>query len=170
MLFGHLAVSALEHRYLKAEFAPVMVAAVFPDAVDKVLHYVAGQTEAGRSWGHTLFAVLVTTVLVRGIWGQQNARSWALGYLSHLLCDIGGVVPWLYPLAAYEFPVSEGFAMTLWQSLTNIPKMILELALSIWALVGLWPRVVDLKDRGYHLAWLPHGESAHDAGEGPRQR
>ena len=31
------AVSALAHRYLKAEFAPVMVAAVAPDVVDKLL-------------------------------------------------------------------------------------------------------------------------------------
>lgn len=141
MLFGHLAVSALEHRYLKAEFAPVMVAAVFPDAVDKVAHYVMGQGEGGRMFGHTLIAALVTTLVVLAIWGRHSAASWALGYLSHLVCDAGYIVPWLYPFVSYALPPSEGFLVTLWASLTNVPRMLLEVGLSIWAVVALWPRI-----------------------------
>lgn len=147
MLFGHLAVSALEHRYLKADLVPVLVAAILPDAVDKVLHYALGQTDSGRLWGHTLLAALVSTAVVLGVWGRQSAASWALGYLSHLVCDVGSVVPWLYPLVTYEFPVSEGFVLTLWESLTRFPRLLLEIALSGWALIALWPQMVQWRER-----------------------
>lgn len=148
MLFGHIAVSALEHRYVKAELVPVMAAAVFPDLLDKTTHYALGLTDSGRLWGHTLIAALLTTGIVFLIWGRQTATSWALGYLSHLLCDINNVVPWLYPLISYDFPVSEGFEATLWASLTDIPRMGLETALSIWALVV---HSTDLKHLAYRL-------------------
>jgi hypothetical protein len=141
MLFGHLAVSALEHRYLKAELAPVMVAAVFPDAIDKVAHYIVGLGDGGRLLGHTLIAALVTTLFVWAIWGRYSAASWGLGYLSHLVCDAGHIVPWFYPFVSYAFPPSEGFLVTLWASLTNVPRMLLEVGLSIWAVVALWPRI-----------------------------
>ena len=64
MIFGHVAVSALAYRYLKADFVPVMAAAVVPDVVDKVAHYVFNQGEGSRWMGHTLIVVAVTTVLV----------------------------------------------------------------------------------------------------------
>ena len=147
MLFGHLAVSALEYRYLKAEIVPVMVAAIIPDAVDKVLHYALGRTDSGRLWGHTLLAALLSSILVLGIWGRRHAASWALGYLSHLVCDVGSVVPWLYPLVTYDFPVSEGFVLTLWASLTQAPRLMLEIVLSGWALIALWPQVAQWRDR-----------------------
>jgi hypothetical protein len=164
MLFGHLAVSALEHRYLKAEIAPVMAAAVFPDAVDKVLHYVIGRTDTGRLWGHSLLVAAVTTGLILSIWGRQNAASWALGYLSHLVCDIGSVVPWLYPFMSYDFPVSEGFVTTLWDSLAHVPRMILEVALTGWALAALWPRAAQLRDR-WHLIRASHRKTATNSGD-----
>ena len=34
MIIGHVAVSALAHRYLKADLIPVMAAAAIPDVVD----------------------------------------------------------------------------------------------------------------------------------------
>ena len=135
MLFGHLAVSALEHRYVKGAFVPVMAAAVVPDIVDKTLHYVLGLTDNGRMWGHTLLAALITSGVVLILWGKRSATSWALGYLSHLLCDINNVVPWLYPLLTYEVPISEGLMATLWASLTNTPSMLLETGLAVWALI-----------------------------------
>lgn len=159
MLFGHLAVSALEHRYLKAEFAPVMVAAVLPDAVDKVLHYVTGQTESGRLWGHTLLAALVTTSLVLAIWGRRSATSWALAYLSHLICDMGSVVPWLYPWVTYTFPESEGLALTLWAGISNLPRMALELGLSVWAFVALREQIGELTQQIRHR-WTSSSEAA----------
>lgn len=94
MIIGHLAVSALEHRYVKAALVPVMASAVFPDLVDKIAHYGFGQHASGRMWGHTLLGALITSAAVFILFGRHNAASWALGYLSHLVCDIGGVVPW----------------------------------------------------------------------------
>ncbi len=61
MLFGHLAVAALQHRYTKSALVPVTAAAVFPDAVDKVAHYVLGYNATGRMWGHTLIAAGLTS-------------------------------------------------------------------------------------------------------------
>ena len=150
MLFGHLAVSALEHRYTQAEFAPIMVAAIFPDAVDKMVHYVLGGLESGRTLGHSLTGALTTTVVVALIWGKFSAESWVLGYLSHLICDMGHVVPWLYPFVTYEFPESEEFLSNLWYSLTNAPQMALEITLTIWAVIALWPAIMRLKSQLFH--------------------
>lgn len=143
MLFGHLAVSALEHRYANVEFVPVMAAAVLPDVVDKISHYVLGQTATGRLWGHTLVGVVVSSMVVWLAWGRRSALSWAVGYLSHLVCDIGGVVPWLHPFVTYQFPPAYGFETTLGIALTNYPRMALETALLIWAFVALRPRLTS---------------------------
>ncbi len=95
MIIGHLAVSALEHRYVKAALVPVMASAVFPDLVDKIAHYGFGQ-HASAGWG-THYGALLTSAVVLALFGRHNAASRALGYLSHLVCDIGGVVPWPAP-------------------------------------------------------------------------
>ncbi len=138
MLFGHLAISALQHRYLNAEFVPVMVAAVMPDAIDKVLYYGIGQTPSGRLWGHTLLVALLSSAIVLLVFGKRSATSWALGYLSHLIADIGGMVPWLYPFVTYEFPRPESFGTTLWMSLTR-PGILIEILLVIWAFIAFRP-------------------------------
>ena len=135
MLFGHLAVSALEYRYAKAKFVPVMAAAIVPDAVDKVSHYVFGQNATGRMWGHTLLAAVLSSAVVLILFDRQSAASWALGYLSHLICDISGVVPWLAPFVTYQFPPAEDFLTTLWAAFTR-PLLIVEVLLSIWAVLA----------------------------------
>lgn len=142
MLFGHLAVSALEHRYANVEFVPVMAAAVVPDVVDKVAHYVFGQAESGRLWGHTLLGVALSSTLILILFGRRSALSWCVGYLSHLICDVGAVVPWLYPFVTYEFPPAYDFETTFWMGITNYPRTLLELTLSLWALLALRPKIV----------------------------
>ncbi len=132
MLFGHLAVSALEHRYAKAALVPVVAAAMLPDAVDKVSHYVLGQNATGRMWGHTLIAAFLSSLVVLALFGKHNASSWILGYLSHLICDMGGVVPLLAPFVTYQFPPAEDFLTTLWAALSR-PLIIAEILLSFWA-------------------------------------
>ena len=141
MIFGHVAVSALAYRYLKADFVPVMAAAVVPDVVDKVAHYVFNQGEGSRWMGHTLVVVAVSTVLIHLLWGKRAARSWVLGYMLHLFGEFGGVVPYLYPFVQYEFPYDYSFTETLSLSFTNLPRMALELSLCLWAglaLFDLW--------------------------------
>lgn len=137
MVIGHLAVSALEHRYLKADLPAVMAAAVVPDAVDKLLHYALKLAPTGRLWGHTLLGLLASTLLVYLLWGRRVAASWALGYSSHLLCDVGGVVPWLYPFATYEFPERRAIYASFVLTAENLPRLALELGLSIWAIAAL---------------------------------
>ncbi|MGC9394491.1 MAG: hypothetical protein ACP5J4_06510 [Anaerolineae bacterium] len=141
MIVGHVAVSALAYRYLKADFVPVMAAAVVPDAVDKMTHYMLDRDVGSRWVGHTLVGITATTALIYLIWGKRPARSWALGYLLHLLGEFGGVVPYLYPFVQYEIPHDYGFAETLRLSLTNLPRMVLEMGLCLWAglaLFDLW--------------------------------
>ncbi len=150
MLFGHVAVSALAYRYLKADFVLVMAAAVVPDVVDKVAHYVFNQGEGSRWMGHTLVAVVATTALIYLIWGKRAAWSWSLGYLLHLFGEFGGVVPYLYPFVQYEFPYDYSFAETLSLSLTNLPRLALEMSLCLWAGLALFDRWI-LKEK-HHKA------------------
>jgi hypothetical protein len=169
MIFGHLAVSALEHRYVKVEFVPVMAAAVLPDGVDKVSHYVLGQAENGRLWGHTLIGVFASTLIVLLFWGKRSALSWMLGYLSHLVCDIGGVVPLLHPFMKYEFSPAYDFKTTLGMGLSNYPRLVLELALSIWVFAALRHRIrpmtLDLINRiRAHEAIAPRSSQIVDEG------
>jgi hypothetical protein len=138
MLFGHLAVAALQHRYLKADLAPVVAAGVFPDLVDKTLCQVLHLTPSGRMFGHTLTTVGLSTLAVRLVWGGRAARSWALGYLGHLVGDSGGFVPWLYPFVRYDFPGSLSLEEIVHHVLAHPESMGPDLALSAWALVAWW--------------------------------
>lgn len=133
MLIGHLGVSVLAHRYLKADLVPVVVAGVFPDVVDKTLCQGLNLMPSGRMWGHTLLGLAVSTVIVWLLWGRQTAWSWAMGYLGHLVADIGGQVPWLYPFVQYEFEPSPGFWELLQRRLERPAEIALELALLGWA-------------------------------------
>ena len=63
--------------------------------------------------GHTLLGLALTTVLVRVIWGREAAWGWSVGYLAHLVADIGGDVPWLFPFVQYDLTPSAG----LWEIL-----------------------------------------------------
>ncbi len=115
---------------------PVVAAAILPDAVDKVSHYVFGQNATGRMWGHTLIAAFLSSLVVLAFFGTHNASSWILGYLSHLICDMGGVVPLLAPFVTYQFPPAEDFLTTLWAALSR-PLIIAELLLSFWAVIAV---------------------------------
>ena len=133
MLFGHLAISALAYRYLKADFVPVMAAAVAPDAADKLLCQGLHIFDSGRMWGHTLLGLVLTTGMVRAVWGRRAARGWFVGYLGHLLADTGGDVPWLYPFVHYDLAPSPGLWEILEEKVANPAAMGLEVALVIWA-------------------------------------
>jgi hypothetical protein len=141
MLFGHLAVSALLHRYLKADLSTVMVAGVFPDVVDKTLCRVLHLTPSGRMFGHTLLSLGLSTAAVGLIRGRRAAWSWALGYLGHLVSDADGFVPWLYPFAPHDFHKSTFGPWETWRRiLMNPQKLGEELALSAWAAYALFAR------------------------------
>jgi hypothetical protein len=134
MLVGHLAISVLQNRYLKADLAPVIAGGIFPDVVDKTLCQVLHMTPSGRMFGHTLVGLVATTTVVGLLGGRRAARSWALGYLGHLLGDMGGFMPWLYPLVRYDFSRgSPRLLDILHRAIENPARIGLELALSVWA-------------------------------------
>jgi len=138
VIFGHLAISILQHRYLRADLAPTVAGGVFPDVVDKTLCQVLHLTPSGRMAAHSLAGLVISTAAVGLVWGRQVAWSWALGYLGHLLADAGGFVPWLYPLVRYEFPSGErGLLQILRQTLTDPAAMRLELLLCTWAMCAM---------------------------------
>ena len=137
MLAGHLGVSVLTYRYLKADLVPVVVAGVIPDVVDKTLCQGLRLFPSGRMWGHTLLGLAVSTVLVWLFWGRQSAWSWAVGYFGHLVGDIGGQVPWLYPFVQYDFEPSPGFWEILRRRLEQPAGIGLELALLGWAAMAV---------------------------------
>lgn len=132
MLIGHIAISLLEHRYLKADLAPVLIAGMAPDILDKTLCQVLHLTPSGRMYGHTLLGLALSTGLVALLWGRRTAWSWALGYLSHLVAD-GAGVPWLYPFVHYDFNPSPGLWENFLRYLSSPLKLLPELFLCLWA-------------------------------------
>lgn len=133
MLLGHLATPILLKRYLKrVETVPLFAGSLFPDLLDKSLQQ-ARLAANGRTLAHTLLSLTATTALFYRFRGRAAARSWALGYLGHLLCDIGGTVPWFYPFVAYEFvPSSRHWWRRIEQALGNVS--LVETLLLLWAL------------------------------------
>ncbi len=136
MVLGHLAFpTIIKHYFPGVKSGPLYAGSLFPDVLDKSLHS-ARLRRNGRSLAHTLLTFILTTIGVRLVWGPEYARSWAAGYLGHLICDSDGEIPWLYPFATYEFYPSE---RNLWQKikrwLTELNP--LEIVLVIWSLLIL---------------------------------
>ncbi|MFP4393951.1 MAG: metal-dependent hydrolase [Anaerolineales bacterium] len=152
MIFGHLAISALEHRYWDADLVPVIIAGLAPDLVDKTACQVLHLAPSGRMAGHTLAGLALSTLLIAPLWGKRAARSWALGYLGHLLGDLNSPVPWLYPFVNYDFKPSP----SLWRVLHNLFRdplsLSLEIALIVWAIVA----VLCKRSAPTHLNHLEH--------------
>jgi hypothetical protein len=110
---GHLAVAAVQQRLHfshppgRRVLAPLLIASLFPDAVDKFIGYVWGIMPNGRHYAHNLFSLVGLSALVTLVWGQTEGRAWFVGYLGHLLVDGNRFVPWLFPFKRYSFPASK---------------------------------------------------------------
>ncbi len=135
MLLGHIAVSLLESHYLDLELKPTMLGGLFPDMLDKSLCQVLHITPSGRMWGHTLLSFALSTAIVRIASGKRAARSWALGYAGHLVADVRGQVPLLYPFARYDFGPSPDLSTILERFFADRREVTLELGLLAWALL-----------------------------------
>ncbi len=136
MLLGHLAASTLLHRCLNVDILPVTFGAIFPDVVDKTLCQVLHLTPSGRMYAHTLLSLMMTTSLVGWLKGPNLAWGWGVGYLSHLLCDIGGFVPWFYPFMPYDFKPNQSNLSDLFIRIFNATRP-LELLLIVAAILSL---------------------------------
>ncbi len=152
MLIGHLGVSGLAHRYLKADLVPVLIAGVIPDVVDKTLCYGLRLAPSGRMWGHTLLGLTLSTGVVWLLWGRRTAWSWAVGYLGHLVADLGGQIPWFYPFVQYDFPPSRGFWEMLLHKLQHPAEIALELVLLVWAGLAIGNRGLGISNRGLGIS------------------
>ncbi|MBC7237982.1 MAG: metal-dependent hydrolase [Chloroflexi bacterium] len=129
ILPGHIAASTLCHRYIKVDLSVALAAGLAPDLVDKVCYYVLRLMPGSRVPMHTLWAWLLSTLLVAGLaFGLRRERwrdwpwAWFLAYGAHLLCDsplVGGKLPFLWPLRTYDFtspvmPLSFLFGLDSW--------------------------------------------------------
>jgi len=106
MIIGHLATAVLLKHYFPEESPlPLFAGSIFPDLADKLLKYVL-KLHAGRSLFHSVLGLLLTTAVLTLLGNKQITRSWTLGYLSHIVCDSGNTIPWLYPFRGYKFGYS----------------------------------------------------------------
>jgi hypothetical protein len=140
ILPGHVAASVLCHRHLKAALWPALAAGLFPDVVDKFLHYVLRLAPSSRVPMHTLWGWLGSTLLFALLAlavDRSRCRiwtwSWFVGYAAHLLCDsplVGGKLPFLWPLRDYAMggsgvPLSYLFNGGAWPLQTMIAEFLL---------------------------------------------
>ena len=103
MLLGHLAISALLHRYLDVDLGASIAGGIAPDIVDKTLCQILHITPSGRMYAHTALGVGLSTAVVWAVRGRRSALGWMAGYAAHLAADAGGSVPWMYPFVRYDF-------------------------------------------------------------------
>lgn len=136
MLSGHLAISALLNHYLDTEPEAVLAGTLFPDLSDKLL-YGAGLTPSSRMLAHTLLGLGASTAVVWQVGDGKTARSWGLGYLGHLLADMGGFVPWFYPFVDYPFKPSTPLLVKLLTG--KLKPSRLEIGLLAWAVLVSLP-------------------------------
>jgi len=104
MIFpGHFASVLLATRFLDVDRPTALAASLFPDVVDKALHWLARRTPSDRLWAHTAWALVGSSALAwlvgRGIGRPKVGRSWLAGYVVHLLGDISAPLAFFYPLS-----------------------------------------------------------------------
>ncbi|MBN2099420.1 MAG: metal-dependent hydrolase [Dehalococcoidia bacterium] len=94
---------------------PELVVAIFcfllPDLLDKPLWMLG--IGMGRFVGHTLLFVFLVAFVFFLI--KRSYGLFALiGGMAHLLSDVNGIVPWLYPFKKYDFPQWEFWDTLRW--------------------------------------------------------
>ena len=146
MIIGHLALAVLIARYdKKTDALPLAAGSILPDVGDKALKLLFHKKE-GRTFFHSLLGFSAFLAVVYAFDRAGWRRSWAIGYAAHLLADLGGDIPWFYPLIEYEYryyPYSYGQKVV--RLLTHPRPM--ESFLTIWALIELvrWRKTGRLK-------------------------
>lgn len=105
---GHLAIALVQHRFPilskdKNTLKPLLMASLFPDLVDKSLGYGFRIMPNGRHYAHNIFSLVGSSAFVTAVWGKKTGYAWFAGYSGHLIVDRNSLVPWLFPLQAYNF-------------------------------------------------------------------
>ncbi len=105
---GHLAIALAQHCLPplakdKKTLKPLLLACLFPDAVDKTIGYVFHAMPNGRHYAHNIFSLIGLSLIVSLIWGKTTGYAWFLGYAGHLWADRKSLVPWFFPIRKYNF-------------------------------------------------------------------
>lgn len=105
---GHLAIAIAQHclpplAKRQEALKPLLLASLFPDAVDKTIGYVFHAMPNGRHFMHNIFGLVGVSLLVGLIWGKVTGTAWFLGHLGHLVVDSPRMVPWFFPVKKYSF-------------------------------------------------------------------
>ena len=105
---GHIAIAISQHGLPPLSnksklIAPLLIAAVFPDIIDKIVGYVLHIIPGGRHMAHNIFSLIGTSLLVSLVWETSTGMAWFLGYLGHLVADNPRRVPWFFPAKKYPF-------------------------------------------------------------------
>ena len=131
---GHIAVSYLLHRYAGVDLRIVVLAALFPDILDKPLKLVFHLVEGGRSWGHGLPLLLLLSLGIWMWWGKRAGYSWCMGHLFHLLADypLSWNVPWFFPFVDYEMAATGPPILITW------PEVVFDLGAVLLGGVVYW--------------------------------
>lgn len=123
---------------LKPELLVSSFCFLLPDLVDKPL-WMLGAIPNGRNIGHTLLLVFLVAALF-----SMKRRPYGFfalcGGMMHLLSDMSGFVPWLYPFKGYDFPhTSFRGIVTFSDTLETLGEMVLaDIVLFVVIGVVLW--------------------------------
>jgi hypothetical protein len=97
----HFGVSAGLAFVFKLNPVITIICGLLPDMLDAPL--AAFGIGGGRYIGHTLlFAAVVVGLFF--LWRRRYGYAAFAGLASHLILDLNGFVPWLYPFKNYVFP------------------------------------------------------------------
>lgn len=99
----------------------LLLGSLGPDIIDKAISLPI--TGNGRYIGHSLlFDIVISLIVLAVFW--KNKRIWIgfiVGWQMHIILDIGGFMPWLFPFVNYEFPER---ALSFWEML-KLPSVYL---------------------------------------------
>jgi len=81
----------------------LLLGSLGPDIIDKTISLPI--TGNGRYIGHSLlFDIVVSLVVLAVFWKNKRILiGFIVGWQMHMILDIGGFMPWLFPFVSYEF-------------------------------------------------------------------
>ncbi len=100
---GHIGITAFIVSMIYLPALAGIIGALLPDVIDKGL-FILGYAPCSRFIAHSLFAVPIAGIITYAITRNKKITfAMLIGYVLHLLEDMHGDVPWLYPLKNYAF-------------------------------------------------------------------
>ncbi len=103
LLLGHIGLTALASSMFYLPILGGALGVLLPDIIDKGI-FTLGLAPCSRFIAHSIFfAPLVGIVTFAATRNKKFALAVALGAFLHLLEDMNGDVPFLYPIKDYSF-------------------------------------------------------------------